>query len=473
VTAIQSGTVAVRETATGASTEAPKSRSLAVWRLAWPAVLTSLLQSTVGVVDVQAVGSLGASAVAAATAGQRLLFILHALLSGVTTGTVALVARAWGANDRDEASRVVSSSLVIGCSIALMTTLIACVMAAPFATMFGLEGGARELAATYIRWVSCFTVVFAVSFVLSGGLRGAGDTRTPLLIGLVTNSANVFFLYLLVYGALRFPKLGIKGAALAWGLAFTVGALLVVYLWRSGRLLLRPLRGFAGGRERFRKLVLIGYPAALEQLVWQSGFIVFTVIISRFSGTAALAAYGIGVQIHLLSNVVGFGFAIAAATLVGQHLGAGEPEQAAQSARRAVALAVGSMSVVAVLIFTLARPIATLMISDPEVARLLVGFLHVIAIAQPLIAVEHALGGSLRGAGDTRFLLLTASTGWLGRLLFASVFAWLGYSVEWLFAALLADYILKAILLITRFRSNKWQQALARLRARKIGSAAD
>jgi putative MATE family efflux protein len=446
---------------------------MGVWQLAWPAVLTNLLQSTVGLVDIKVVGTLGAPAVAAATAGHRLFFVLQAVLMAVSAGTTALVARAYGAGDEDEAARVVSNSLVLACAIALVMGAAGELAAEPFATMFGLTGAPHALAITYIRWISGFTPVFAVGFVIGTGLRAAGDTRTPLLIGAISNVANIFFLYLLVYGGFGFPKIGIAGAALAGGLAFTVSAVVALWLWRSDRMLIRPVHGGPLLGERTRRLFEIGYPAALEQLVVQSGFIAFTFIIARFFGTPALAAYGIGVQILSLSFVVGFGFSIAASTLVGQHLGAGEPERAAHSGWRAMALAIGSLSVLSVLITSLARPIAEAMIGDPEVVRLTVAFIYTLGAAQPLMAIEFALGGALRGAGDTRFPLLTTFTGLIvGRVLIASLFTWQHYPVEWIYGALLADYVLKAILLITRFRSNRWQHMLDARAEPQLGKAA-
>ncbi|HKU40437.1 MAG TPA: MATE family efflux transporter [Polyangiales bacterium] len=443
-----------------ASAKAAEPR-MRVWPLAWPAVLTNLLQSSVGIIDIKVVGSLGASAVAAATAGHRLFFVLQATLMAVSVGTTALVARAIGAVQREEAARVVSNSLVIATGIAAVTGLLGLIAAEPFALLFGLGGDARELAIIYIRWISCFTPAFAVGFVISSGLRAAGDTRTPLLFGAVSNVANIGFLYVLVYGGFGFPKLGIAGASLAGGLAFSVSAVLTYALWRRRSLVLEPVAGTRLERTRVRKLVRIGYPAALEQLVVQGGFIAFTLIIARCYGTLALAAYGIGVQILSLSFVVGFGFSIAASTLVGQQLGAGSPQAAAASGWRALWLAVGSMSVLAVIIVTCARPIARAMIDDPAVVELTVSFIYWLGAAQPLMAAEYALGGALRGAGDTRFPLLTTFAGLiLGRVVLAGVFTWLGLPVVWVYGALMADYLIKAFLLLGRFRSGRWQRVL-------------
>jgi putative MATE family efflux protein len=440
----------------------PRASRPGVWQLAWPAVTANLLQSLVGLVDIKVVGTLGAAAVAGATAGHRLFFVLQAVLMAVSAGTTALVARAWGAGDRAEASRVVGSSLVLGSAVAAVMGVLGFASAAPFAAAFGLEGEPARLAAIYIRWISAFNVFFALGFVLGNGLRAAGDTRTPLLIAAVSNVANALLLYVLVYGGFGFTSIGIAGAALSGGLAFAIGAGLGIVLWTRGKLVLDAPRPGLLDARRMRRLIAIGYPAALEQLIVQFGFVGFTFVIARFHGTSALAAYGIGVQILSLSFVVGFGFSIAASTLVGQHLGAGDPRRAAQSGWRAMTLAIGSMSVLSLLIVVFARPIAELMIGDPEVVRLTVVFIYLLGAAQPLMAIEFALGGALRGAGDTRFPLVTTFVGLVGgRLVLASIFTALALSVEWIYAALLADYVLKSILLVARFRSGRWQHAIA------------
>jgi putative MATE family efflux protein len=318
--------------------------ALGIWELAWPAILNNLLHALVGLVGIKIVGVLGASAVAAVTTGNRVFFVLQALLMAVTAGTTALVARAWGAGDRDEAERVNRVSMWVCLGISLAVTLPAFVFADPLARFFRLEEETVLLAATYIRWISLFNAGFALQFVLSVALRAAGDTRTPLWIGALTNIANLILLYLLVYGRLGFPALGVAGAAIAGGAAFAIGSLVFVYLWVRGYLLLGIGPPRCLERARVHRLVNIGYPAGLEQLVWQGGFIAFLWIVALY-GTAPYAAYGIGVSILAFSFLIGWGFSIAASTLVGQHLGAGDPDGATRSGWRAARLSVISMVV--------------------------------------------------------------------------------------------------------------------------------
>jgi putative MATE family efflux protein len=404
------------------------------------------------------IGSLGASAVASVTTGHRIFFALQAILMAVSAGTTAMVARSWGAKDYEEAARVTSVSLWIGNCVAIGLTIPCFLFAEEIAGVFGLDKETTRQAGEFIRYLSVFNIAFAINMVLSAALRAAGDTKTPLWIGVLTNIINVLLVYVLVFGKFGMPAYGVPGAALANGISFLVAAGILVLLWYGGK-----LKVAVGGRgsltqRRVRQLVDIGYPAGLEQLVFQAGFIAFLWLVA-FYGTAPFAAYGIGVQILSLSFVVGFGFSIAGATLVGQHLGAGDPDGATQQGWKATGYAIASMMALSFVIFIFAEPIARFLIDDDEVVRLTVIFIYILGIAQPLMAIEFSLGGCLRGAGDTRFPLVTTMAGLIGvRVGLAAVFAFLGLSVVWIFAALIGDYIVKAAMLVIRFRSGKWRQ---------------
>lgn len=436
----------------------PGEKMPGILQLAWPAVLGNLGFSTVGLVDIKIVGSLGSSAVAAATTGNRIFWVLQAVLIAVTAGTTALVARAWGAGDRDEAERVTQASMWVCGGIALAMTIPAVLYADAIARVFDLDEATLAEAGRFIRILSLFNVAFAVSMVIGSAIRAAGDTLTPLWIGLVTNVVNIFLVYGMVHGHFGFPAMGVGGAALASGLAFGIGALISVALWLGGGLRIRYAhRTRVLTSRRVRQLFRIGYPAGLEQAAMQLGFIIFLWAVSLY-GTAPYAAYGIGVQILSFSFVVGFGFTIAASTHVGQLLGARDPVGATASGWRAVRLAIGAMVVLGGAIVLAAEPIARFMIDDPEVIRLTVIFIYILGAMQPLMAIDFTLGGALRGAGDTRFPLFTTLTGLVVvRGTTAALFAWLGWPVEWVFAALIFDYVVKSSLLAWRFRSDTWK----------------
>ena len=439
------------------STPGSLGQAPSILQLAWPAVVGNLLMSVVGIVGIKVVGTLGTQAVAAVTTGHRIFFISQGILMALTAGTTAMVARAWGAGDKDEAGRVTRASVVIGAVLSVLLAIPCMVFADELVGIFKLDPQTLAEAADFIRWISVFNIAFSLSMVIGSAVRAAGDTITPLWIGAVTNVVNVFLLYGMVFGRFGFPAMGVRGAALASGIAFAVGAVISLVMWFKGWLIVGVGTGRSLTSKRIGQLIRIGIPAGGEQFILQVGFVAFLYIVA-FYGTAPYAAYGIGVQLLSLSFVVGFGFAIAASTHVGQRLGALDPEGAARSGWRAMWLSVAAMTVIGALIIATAEFTASLMIDDPEVIRLTVVFIYILGAVQPLMAMEFALGGALRGAGDTRFPMLTTLTGLVVvRGSVAAIGAYLGLSVEWIYAALIVDYVVKASMLAWRFRQDRWK----------------
>jgi putative MATE family efflux protein len=433
-----------------------------IWSLAWPAIMTFGLESLVGLIDALMVGRLGADAVAGVGVGTQILNAVSVMNMALATGTVALVARHIGAAERRDAEGVVMQSLYLAVLMGVAIAVPVYIWAPQLVSVFKVAPGVLESGAGFVRTIIVGVPCMAVFAVVAAGLRGAGDMRTPLLIGGVVNLVNVCVAYVLIFGKFGLPALGVRGAAMASALAFGVGALLGLIA------LLRPTSALRLERGRLapdlgvaRRIVAVGSPTGMEQLLMQVGFLLYLGIAARY-GTAAVAAYFIGVRILALSFLPGFGFSAAASTIVGQQLGARQPRHAERSAWEANRLAMGMMSVAALLIFVFARPIAGLFINDAEVIDDAVSFIRVLALAQPLMAADSTLGGALRGAGDTRFPLLTVLLGFYGARL---GFAWaaanlLGLSLTWVWAALLGDYAVRAALKAWRFNSGAWQKAL-------------
>ena len=382
-------------------------------------------------------------------------------MMAISAGTTAMVARSVGAKNYTEAAKVTSVSLWVGNVVAVLLMVPCIIFASEMAGIFGLDEATTADAARFIQWISVFNVAFAINMILSASLRAAGDTRTPLWIGVLTNVVNVALVYWLVFGGYGVPAMGVAGAAIANGLSFALAAMVYLGLWYGGR-----LKVGVGGRgsmteKRIRQLIDIGYPAGVEQLVFQLGFLAFLWLVGYY-GTAAFAAYGIGVQILSLSFVVGFGFSIAGATLVGQHMGAKDPQGAMRHGWRATGMAIASMVGLSGFIVAFSEDIARFLIDDDEVVRLTVIFIYILGIAQPLMAIEFTLSGCLRGAGDTRFPLKATMAGLIGaRVGLAALFTFMGLTVVWIYAALIGDYIVKALMLVSRFKSGKWQQVFS------------
>jgi putative MATE family efflux protein len=430
-----------------------------IWSLAWPVIVTMLSESLVGLVDMLFVSRLGASSVAAVGVGAQILGAVAVTMTAVGTGTLALVARSIGARRSGEAERVLGQSIIVAAALAVVAIVPVIAFAAPLVRAFGVEPHVVELGAGFVRLVMLSIPASAVIFVVASGLRGAGDTRTPLVIGLTVNVLNVAGNYVLIFGKLGLPALGVRGSGLATAIAFTLGMTLALALLAMRRLRLRlDWADLAVHGATIRRVLRIGYPAAAEQLLMQVGFFFYLLFAARY-GTDAIAAYFIGVRILALSFLPGFGFAAAAAALVGQNLGAGEPQRAETAGWHATWMSVALMSATGVVIFLLAEPIAHFFVDEPAVVAGTVSFIHMLGASQPFMAMDFTLGGALRGAGDTRFPLLTVLIAFYGCRL---GFAWLvvdllHLSLAWLWAALIGDYVARATLKAWRFRRGDWR----------------
>jgi putative MATE family efflux protein len=429
-----------------------------IWALAWPVIITFLLESLVGLIDTLMVGRLGATAVAAVGVGAQILSSVSVAMTAVGTGTLALVARQIGAQERRTAEHVLGQSILAAFVLSVLCVLPVIVYAPRIVGWFGVDAGVIEQGAGFTRFVMLSIPQSAVLFVIGSALRGAGDTRTPLLIGFIVNVLNLFFNYVLIFGKLGFPALGVRGSGLATTIAFTVGVFLGMALLVRGRLVMRlQPRHFRVDTTIVRRVLAIGSPAAIEQILMQIGFFLYLVFAAQY-GTSAVAAYFIGVRILALSFLPGYGFAAAAAALVGQNLGARRPEWARRAGWESNRLSVYLMSTCGLLIILTAQPIAASFVDDPEVIADTVSFIWALGLAQPFMAVDFTLGGALRGAGDTRFPLIAVFVGFYGcRLLCAYLVTYiLHLAIHWVWLALIGDYIARAALKAWRFRSERW-----------------
>jgi MATE family, multidrug efflux pump len=434
----------------------PGSASRHVWRLAWPNIISNLLFTTVGFLHIKIVAELGTSAVAAVTTGHRVFFLVQAILMGVSVAATAMIARAWGAQQVRQAEKISWNSIVLSVGIAAVLSIP--VLTAPhwLASLFGLDAETTNMAARFIFWLGLFNVFSAISMMLSTALRAIGDVITPLWFLLFSSLVNVVLAWLLAYGIGPFPDMGIEGVALGGSFGASVVTVIFAIVWWRGKFNLKPVPGAIIEWPMLKQLINIGAPSVIEQGIIQLAFLAFFAVIAQY-GTEAFAAYGIGISLVAFSIVIGFGFGIATATLVGQHLGAGQPDQALLAVSRSLRMAVAAMVILSILLALYAEPLARFMIEDDAVVDLTVTFMYFIAFAQPLMAFEFTLGGALRGAGDTRSPLIASFCGIiLGRLIPALVFLWLGLSVYWIFAVMIIDPAIKAVLLIYRYRARHW-----------------
>ena len=437
----------------------PKGSS-GVWSLAWPTIITNLLFASSSIIAIKVVGGLGQDAVAATITGQRLSFILQAVLMGILSGTTALMARHWGAKEPEESSKYLARTIQLTLSFSIVFSFLLWFYAEPLIAFLGLKDNALVMSVIYLKYLAPFLPFLAIGLSITTGFRSIGDVKTPLIISLIMNVIGVSFMVVLTHGYLGFNNYGVYGAAIGNGISFICGAVLSMIVWRMNLVKAKYSSLFVLDIKRIKKIFEVGFPSALEQVIFQLGINAFLIIVAQY-GTTAYAAYGVGIQILAFSFVIGFGFSMAGASLVGQHMGAGDNIQAKRSAWSGMKLSIVFMTIFGAFIIFFAEPIVGFLINDADVIKLTVIFIWIMGSLQPLMAVEFSLGGALRGAGDTRSpLFITLTCLLFIRVLSALVLLYIGAGIEMIFATLIADYFVKAILFVKVFRSEKWMEAL-------------
>ena len=431
-----------------------------IWSLAWPTMAAMGAGTVVRFTDFAMVGSLGPEALAGVGLGGQFYWLLESVVAVAPGGLAAILARAVGAGDEAAADASLRQAQILGTMLALVSSLLFFPLTREAIAIYGVEEEVVNLGADYLWWRIWGTVPLSIVFVFGAALRAAGDVKTPLQIMLVASVANVFFNWVLIYGNLGAPALGVVGAAIASDLALLVMLVASLWLWLSSRLLLKPSgAGWKPDPDLFRRLLRIGTPAGLESGLFQIGLLLFQRIMSPF-GTNAIAAYNIGTTVLSGSFIPGVGFSMAAGTLVGQYLGAQQPERARQAGFRSMLLAMVTMSGFGVALVLGAEPLARLFTQDPEVLELTRTVMIILALAHPFMAVEFALGGALRGAGDTLFPMLSVFAGLIVvRLGVAwALVTFFDASITMIWSVLILDYVLKSLLFVGRFRSGTWQR---------------
>ena len=431
-----------------------------IFSIAGPTALANLLMSIVGLINIKMVGTLGTEAIAAVSTGTRIFFVFQTFFMAVNAGTTALVARHWGAKKYEEAASVLQMSVLINTIFAFSSSVFLFLLAHDLVNFFGLDELTTQLAGDYLSIFGLFALGFALNLSFGAALRASGDSISPLYMGIAANIVTVGISYVLIFGAFNFPTLGILGSAIGGGSGFLFSALLFFLLWQSNKLRITRPTTLSLNRHAIKQLFQIGYPAGLEQIVLQCGFLSFLWVVA-FYGTEAFAAYGIGVMILSFSFVIGVGFSMAGATLVGQNLGANDIPAAKASGWKAMRLSIVVMTLLGSSIALFAQELASFLVDDPEVIAHTVTFIYVLGAVQPLMAIDFALGGALRGAGDTRFPLFTSLAALLlVRIGLSMLFLKLGLSIEWIYSAIIFDYLIKTVLLAQRFHSEKWVKNL-------------
>jgi putative MATE family efflux protein len=434
-----------------------------IWNLAWPVILAQVLASLVSLVDIAMVGRLSREAVAAVGYVTQYLWLTQSIFFAIGIACVDMMSRAIGAGQPARARRAHAASILVAFAIATLVTAAVLLFPGPLLRLLKADPEVVALAIPYMRLTLGSTLILSVAIVVESALRADKDTRTPMLIAMVATVIKTALNGLLIFGLLGLPRLELVGAGLATVAAQVVAILLfgIAARRRHGSPVRVGVADFAKSRPLVGEVVRISMPAIAERLVMNGAMMAYFIFIGTY-GTAALAAYTIGIRILSFSWIPGVGFSTASSTLVGQALGARDPEGAQRAGWRAVQLAL-VVSIVLGAAFAAGRvPLARLFTSDAGVIAELGPFMLVLALAQPLMGMHFTLGGALRGAGDTVTPLMAATLGnWALRVPLAFFCATvLETPVIWLWCALVFDHLARALWMLVAFQRGSWKQRL-------------
>jgi putative MATE family efflux protein len=428
--------------------------------LSLPALLNMLLITFVGMADMIMVGRLGASAIAAVGIVNQPIFLVVSVFIALTVGTTALVARFIGARDISSAKDVSKQSLVVSIFFGIVLLGFLYSFAPQIVRGMGAEPDVVALGATYLKIVALGMPFNVLSMTMGAILRGSGDMKSPLVSDIVANLTNIVGNYILIFGKLGAPALGVAGAAIATSFCRLVGMSILLYILYSGKTKIKLSfnESYRLNFKILKRILSIGIPSALEQFVLRLGQLTFVRIIADL-GTVAFATHQISMNIQSLSFTPGQAFSMAATTLVGQLLGAKKPELAEESARQTRLIGMIVAGISAFTIFFFGKYIALLYTNDTTIIEQARVCLRIIAIIQPAQSTQFILAGALRGAGDTRFPLYSTIAGiWGMRValsyLFVKEFNW-GLTGAWL--AIAFDQVIRATIIYARFKSGKWK----------------
>jgi len=435
----------------------------AVWFLAWPTAINTLVQTAYTIINRAFVGRLpnATESLAAVGIGGTVLMIQFGIIIALSTGTSALVARFLGAQNYDDANEVTRQSLIMSVILGVFSGLPLIIWASPISRLMGAAAHVAPITADYTAIVSWSTVPLFVYIIIVSALRSTGDVRTPLYVGAVTLSINAILDWLLIFGIGPIPKMGVHGAAISTDVSRIAAVLLS--LWFLKRSILgESLAHFKLHLGWSKRILNIGWPAAVQNLLWSTAFAGFLWLLSlppAGGATAAQAALTVAMTIESLAFMPGLAYSMAATPLVGQNLGAGKPDRAEHSAWVATGQAVLIMSIVAIVLLTIPKQLALAFTNKSDVVPLIVSYLRINAISEPFLAIAMVLRGALQGAGETRVpMLITVGTLWIIRLPLAWFLdKYLGYGPLGAWIAMSATTMLSGILIAVWFKWGTWR----------------
>ncbi|MEO7822868.1 MAG: MATE family efflux transporter [Gemmatimonadaceae bacterium] len=443
--------------------EGPLAR--AVWKIAWPSMLTNIIGGLQGIVDHVLVGHLvGFNGNAAIGVAWQIIIIVIVFITSLFTGMSVLVARFAGAGDEDKVNRVVYQAFLTAVGLAFLVMAPLGYVLSPWLLDFvNAEPAVKAEALPFIRIMFLFSGGMLLFFMLSGALRSAGDARTPMILGIVMTVLNLVLNIVFISGLGPIPAYGTAGAAMGTVLASGLVALYSMWkLWRGGWVVSFPRRLGGPDWNIIRSLFRFGLPTGIQGIAMNiGGLFMMAFIGSLAQSAAAQAAFAVSyTQLFSLITWTAIGLMGAAAAVAGQNLGAGHPDRAEQAVHIAARFGLmGAAFIGAFFLFFPRQLLAMFGMNEPVVVEIGTQLLRVLSVSGLFIAVALTYTGGLQGTGDTKSpLYISVVSQVIIPLGICFVIQRLGtLQPLHIWVAILVGHAVRCALSVLRFNQGKWR----------------
>ena len=439
-----------------------------IWALAWPTMLEQLMQTAVQYIDTAMVGSLGTQATAAVGSTTTVNWLISSSVSALSIGFLAFIAKACGAKDKESASRAVGQAVLVTLVVGLFFTAVTLGLSSKVPVWMQVDRDIQSIAARYFFILYMPMLPRTASIIFGTVLRAAGDTRTPMKVGVAVNIINVVLNFLLIYPSRQLTLFGISfimpgagwgviGAAVASAVAFAVGGIYItVVLWKHPMVSPKG-QSIAPDMHILRPCLKVALPNMLQRFGTSFGFVAFASMINSV-GEIATAAHTIANTVESAFYIPGFGMQTAAATLTGNAYGAKDKDNMRSITRMFIVIEVVLMTLSGAALFFTAEPLVNIFSDSTEVISLGTTVLKMVALSEPLYGVALIVEGFMMGVGRTRIPFVYNIIGmWGVRILGTFIFTqFLGGGLVAAWGCMIAHNVLLCCLYFADYVKGRW-----------------
>ncbi len=410
-------------------------------------------------IDTALVGHLGDSELAAVGSAGFVIWIIFSLMDLFSVGTVAIIARDYGAGDLRKASERSMQIFSFAMFFSILLAVCGVAFSDDILRLLNLAPDVEKMGSVYLMIVFMAVPPLFLAEVISAIFRSVGDTRTPMIIMLIAVGLNIVLDIFLIYGLWIFPRLETMGAALATAIAHTVGGLFALYFVKKGKIPFKiiPNKILPIDFKVLGRMFKIGLPIAIANINFTLVYLVMTRIMAEF-GTVAVASIPVGNRAESLSYMTCFGFYMAVSSMVGQNLGARKPDRAIKSVWGTIGLTSATTFVFGLIFFIFPRELTSIFTEDARVIEISTSYLRILALSQVFMGFEFVFEGAFSGAGNTLPPTIVSIPGTLIRIPLAYYLAIpLGLGPDGIFWAITISTVLKGIAILIWFKLYKWE----------------